>query len=144
MPYASVQDARDDILTFFKTAWDAQTAPVPPVVYDNIAGEHPADGSAWLRVSVQHGESYQATVGGDPGNRRFRNPGMFVAQIFTPTGAGTALADMYAQILKATFEGQRTKGDGAFFYNVRSKEIGQNDNWWQVNFTAEFQWDEVR
>lgn len=144
MAYSSIGAARNDILAFFKAAWDAQAAPVPPVIYDNVAGEHPANGDPWLRVKVTHTAGAQATIGGSPGNKRFRNVGLFTAELFTPTGSGSAGADQYIQVLKATFQGNRTRGDGAFFYNVRSKEIGQNDNWFQTNFIAEFSWDEVR
>ena len=144
MPYSSIAAARDDILTLFKTAWDAQTPPVPPAIYDNVAAEHPSNAAAWVRVSVKHNQGAQATIGGSPGNKRFRHYGLVVVEVFVPTGQGLTAADGYVKVLFDAFEGKATKGDGAFFYNVRSNEVGQNDNWFQVNVIAEFQWDEVK
>lgn len=144
MPYASISQARDAILGTFKTAWDAQTPPVPPVVYDGISGEPPRDGGVWARVSVKHGPSAQATIGGSPGNKRFRRIGFVVIQLFVPIGQGLTVADRYAKVAVDAFEGKATKPDGAFFYNVRANEIGPTDDWFQMNILAEFQWDEVK
>lgn len=144
MAYASIQDARDDILTLFKTAWDAQAAPVPPVAYPNVTFDRPPDNSPWARVSVKHNTGAQATVGGSPGNRRFRRFGMVVVELFTPTGQGLTASDKYAKVAYDAFEGKSASPGGAFFYNVRVNEVGEDGAWFHTNVIAEFQWDEVK
>lgn len=143
MVYANMTAAKNAILAIFNTAWNAQGGTVPPVIYDDIAQEHPVDGTAWCRCMVKHTQGYQPTVGGAPGARRFRRTGMVVCQIFTKTGDGGTLNDQYVEVALAAFEGVVVP-DGVFFYKVTPKEVGQNDNWFQTNVIAMFEWDQIR
>lgn len=146
MPYASINAAEDDILSVFKTAWDAQTAPVPPVAYDNVAFNQPGDGSAWVRVQVKHnpGAGGQATIGGDPGNRRFCRYGLVVCELYVPNGKGKSAYTGFVETILKAFEGKSARNGGAYFFNVRPQEIGQEGDWFKVNVIVEFSWDQIR
>jgi hypothetical protein len=146
MPYASINDAVNDILKVYKDAWDAQTAPVPPTIYDNVAGQQPADGSAWVRVQVKHnpGAGGQTTIGGDAGNKRFTRYGMVVCELYVPTGKGKSAYTGFVETIMRAFEGKSARNGGAFFFNVRPQEVGQEGDWFKVNVIAEFSWDQIR
>ena len=143
MPFSSLTAARNAILIHFKTAWDAQTPPIPPVIYDDVAQEPPADGSVWVRVSVKHSANGQQTLGAQ-GNRRFGRIGIVVVQVFTPYGGGLTANDIFAKVAVDAFEGKSTAPDAVTFSNVRSNEIGQSGDWFQTNVIAEFEYDEIK
>jgi hypothetical protein len=145
MPYASINAAEDAILTLFKTAWD-QVSPPVPAVYDNVAQEAPRAGTTWVRVQIKHnpGAGGQTTIGGAPGAKRFTRYGHVVCELFVPTGKGKSAYTNLTDTLLAIFEGKTASFGGAFFYNVRPSEVGQDCDWFQVNVLAEFQWDQIR
>lgn len=148
MGYTGIAAARDDILALFKATWDASglDSNGQPVkaVYDDTAEERPEQGQPWVRLMVKHTTGGQATVGGRPGQKRFRRFGILTVQVFTPFGQGLTLSDTLVNVVLGIFEGQQASLDGAFFYNCRPQEIGQSDDWHQTNVVVEFQWDQIR
>lgn len=144
MPIASFTAARDAIIGHFRTEWNAQSAPVPEVLYQDDKKDTPSGNDSWARVTVLHNVSGQVTMG-PPNNRRFRRQGLVTVQIFTPFGDGLTDSDIFAKVALDAFEGKETGGgDTVEFRNVRMEEIGQNGNWHQTNVIAEFEYDEVK
>ena len=149
MAFTSITDARDAILSHFKTAWDAQTSPVPTVYYAGTrAGNEdlPNQTSPWVRISVAHAISGQATLGG-VGNRRFRKVGTVTIEVRTPIERnGLTSNDRYVKVAVDAFEGESTvSGGGTVWYrNVSAVEIGADGSWWLSNVTADFEYDIIK
>lgn len=143
----TVLAARNEILTRFKTVWDAGATSGIPVFYDDVPGDVPqgADGSGnpstWLRIQVRHGEGRQ--IGFGDGKRRLHRLGVVTAQLFTASGTGLSTADPLVTILLNAFEGASTPG-GVWFRNARVNEVGQDGGWYQTNVLVEFNYDEVK
>lgn len=144
MPYASIADARDAMLGMFKTGWNAQTPPVPPVAYPDMKFTAPDASSAWARITVQHVHGSRQVTLGQPGNRRFRKVGVITVQIFTPPGDGLTLADQLVKIAVDIFEGKSTVDDGVQFLNVRPIEVGLNGSWQHNNVQVDFNYDVIK
>ena len=140
--------ARDEILTVFKTAWDAGADTAGKVViYPDAKNQVPKTNDAdsnpnlWARVSVIHDTGGQATLGGI-GNRLFRREGSVTVQVFTPIGTGLSIADRVYKIVVDAFEGKTSASGNVWFRNVRVNEIGPEGSWFQTNIIIDFEYDE--
>ena len=141
---ATPTQARDEVLTKFKEAWEADaTSADVPILYNDVAQDVPDSGS-WARVTVRHLDGYQATLAGAVGVRRFRHEGVVTVQIFTPFSDGLVESDALAEIAKNAFEGEVTTPGRVIFRRVRLNEVGQTGQWFQVNVLANFEYDEIR
>jgi hypothetical protein len=141
---ATIDQARDEILGTFRTAWLADSVSQSvPVLYSDVSQE-PPDTGAWARVTINHTTSRQATLSNETGARRFRRVGFVTVQIFTPTGGGLTLSDGLTTIAVRAFEGVTTTPGRVLFRNVRPIEVGQDGNWFNMNVVADFEYDEVR
>ncbi len=147
MPVNSIAEARDEILTHFKTAWDAGTPPIPLLLYDDKHVDLPID-DPYARITVTHNTFNQATIGATVANGgngvRFRRFGIIVVQVFTISGAGLTNADVLVDLALNAFEGEHTGSDRIEFRNVRANEIGQDGPWFQTNVIAEFEYDKIK
>lgn len=151
MSVTSPDIARDEILTRFKTDWDALTpavngGTVPPVQYDNVIQDNPPPGEPappWARVTVRHTNPGLESFGPIGGTRRRERFGLVTVQIFTKVGPGLLLADLLSKIARDSFEGKSTPS-GVWFRNVRINEIGKSGSSWQTNVVGEFVYDEVK
>lgn len=146
MPIATIAAARDAILLHFTTAWNAQTPPIPLLLYTDKQQDLPPN-DPYARITVQHNIFEQATLGGKvtqgaPGTR-FRRFGIVTVQVFTVSGSGQVASDAFVDVALAAFEGQSTGSDKIEFRNARINEIGQDGPWFQVNIIAEFTYDKV-
>lgn len=146
MPISTIQEARDEILGFFTTAWNAQASP-PPLFYTDKHEDLP-DNGPYARITVQHTNFAQATLGGKPalggGGRRFRRTGLITVQIFSVSGSGLTNSDPLVDLTVDTFEGEDTGSDRIEFRNVRANEIGQDGPWFQTNVLVDFEYDRVK
>ena len=146
MPIATIEEARDEILSYFQTAWDSQSDP-PKLVYYDKKPDLPDD-ATWARITVQHNVFAQRTLGGKPSlggaGRRFTRSGIVTVQIFTPFGDGLTTSDPLVDFVLDTFEGEETGSDRIEFRNVRANEVGQDGAWHQTNVLAEFEYDRVK
>lgn len=135
----TIAQARDEMLTLFKTAWDANGLVgdvAVPVVYWDVPHD-PPDADYWARVTLRH-----FTGGNDAiGNRLFVRTGTITVQIFTIHGEGLSNADALGKVAVDAFQGQATTG-GAWFRNVRLNEVGQDGKWFQNNVLADFEYTE--
>jgi hypothetical protein len=142
---ATLTQARDEIHGQFRTAWIAAGYGTSvPVIYRDAPGLSPPTSGSWARVTVQHQEGFQATLGGTDGTSRYRRLGVVTVQIFTDYGEGNVDGDTLATVAKNAFEGAVTSPGGVIFRNVRTPEIGQSGQWFQTNVLADFEYDEVR
>lgn len=146
MPIATYEEARDEILAHFTTAWNAQASP-PLLLYDDKPRDLP-DAAPYARITLQNNTAGQVTLGGKPslggGGRRFRRNGIVTVQIFTPFGDGLTTADPLVDLAVDAFEGEDTGSDRIEFRNVRANEVGHDGVWHQTNVIAEFEYDRVK
>lgn len=145
MPFSTIAAIRDTIYTTFKVAWDAQTPPIPVVVYGNdVRSDAPTTGSSpWVKAVVTFNDSSQATLGGI-GARRFRRYGIFTAGVRTPVGDGQDAADAYMQALYDAFEGKESAPDGVWFRRARQYDDGREGAWLLTTFLVEFEADVIK
>lgn len=146
MPIATIEAARDEILTHFTDAWNAQGSP-PRLLYDDKQRDLPDD-APYARITVQHNVFEQRTLGGKPslggGGRRFRRSGIVTVQIFTIHDDGLTTSDPLVDLVVDAFEGEDTGSDAIEFINVRANEVGHDGVWHQTNVLAEFRYDRVK
>ena len=146
----TVEQARDEIHTLFKTAWDAGVETTGKTVLycdsklvvpkTNDANNNP---NTWARITVQHVLGYQASLSNRSGVKKFRREGIVTVQVFTPLGTGLSIADKVYTIVKNAFEGKHSPGN-VWFRDVRVNEVGSSGNWFQGNVLADFEYDEIR
>ena len=137
----TVAEARAEILTLLKAAWDAGAGGAP-LLYPNVAGEPPATGS-WGRASVIHGTGAQASLANAGGLRRWGRQGLVVVEIYSEPGKGLSQQDPLAILVLNAFEGQTTPG-AVWFRNVRYNEVGRDGKWNRVNVIADFEYDQIK
>lgn len=117
-------------------AWDNQTRLLKP---DGTQQAEAPNQAAWLRFSIRPARATQISVGG-AGDRRFRQPGVVIVQIFIPSNNGDYEAYRIADAIAAAMRGVTTEG-------VRLKAtsppqfVGPDGAWWQANSTTEFEFD---
>ena len=144
MAVASMKAAVDLILGRFRTAWQAQTPPVPTVIYYDNPKDTPDGDENWVRVQLTHVDGREATLANDVGTRRFRRSGQLVMQIFVPAGEGLTDPYKFAKVVVDAFEGVRTGTDGIRYFNTRVNEIGVYQSWFQLDVITEFEYDEIK
>ena len=137
---ATFDAANNEILAFFKTAWDT-TGLI--ALYENIEGEKPPAQVAWARVTIRHGAGRQSSLSGGNGTSRFDRDGILTVQIFIANGQGLSQGYILGKVVTDAFEGKATASQ-VWFRNVIVKEIGPSDEWFQFNVTIEFTYDEIK
>ncbi len=137
---ATFDVANDEILAFFKTAWDGTGL---LALYQNVAGAKPTAQLAWARVTLQHGPGGQTALTGATGKNRFDRTGILTVQIFIPNGQGLSQGFILGKIMADAFEGKATASQ-VWFRNVIVTPIGPSDEWFQLNVTVEFSYDEIK
>jgi len=148
----STPTARDEMLALFRVAWEANSPALnggtAPRIYwqrNEVAeADKPQSDEAWARVTVQHNEAGQRTLG-QTGNRRFDRVGVITVQVFTsqkedPDGS---VLEALGIIARDAFEGNTTSSD-VWFRNVRLQETDPDDPWWQLNVLADFSYDDIK
>jgi hypothetical protein len=137
-------EALDEILTPFKTAWDAEEG-TTLVKYDNVPNDDvpPTTQVNWARCVVRHSASEQASLSGALGTQRWKRYGILIVQIFEPTAQGLIGSTDLPKIVQDAYEGVRTVG-GVWFKDVTVNEIGPSGDFWQTNVLASFEYDEIK
>lgn len=130
----TVEQARDEMTALFATAWSPRA-----VVWDGVAGKPPTTRAPWARFTIRHADGGSAAIG----NRRFRREGTIFIQLYAPVGDGLSALDPLTKIAMDAYEGQSTAG-GAWFRDVRSREIGPDGDWYQVNVLVDFEYHEIK
>lgn len=115
-----------DVESFFIAQWAATT----PIVFENGESSNNAN---WVRLSIQNGEAYQASLGDDPA---FRHPGIVFVQIFTPKDEGSGPALQFADLVDAIFRNQKL---GNIRFRVpQVRKVPIDSEWYTVNVSVEF------
>lgn len=140
----NITQARDEILTRFRTEWlaDGISSPVP-LTFEDFESDLASGNAPWARVTVRHATGEQATLTDGSGKNRFRRTGTVFVQIFTPFGDGLSKADALATIAARAFEGKETPLH-VWFRDVRYVEVGRDGQFYNVNVLADFEYDEVK
>lgn len=135
--------AIDEMLTVFKTAWDSNLLSTGiSVVYEGVAKEIPNGSDPWVYVSVQHSDGGEANLFGSDTTRRYRNLGFLVFSIYTPFGDGLDLADNLAQVITDTFMGSTPHS--VTYITASPTYVGQVGSWYMTNTIVEFRYDTIR
>lgn len=137
---ASQETASDEMLAFFKTAWDT-TGLI--AVYENVKGAVPTTQVAWARPVIRHGTGGTQSLTGGLSTTTFERTGLMVVSIFIPNGNGLSLARSLGTTVANAFEGKAT-ASAVWFRNVRIVEVGPSDEWYQFNVVIEFVYDEIK
>lgn len=139
----TLPEATEAICQRFNDAWADRT----PVEWPNVI---PDDGKpklshgnvSYASVHIKHEDSDQHTLG-EKGNRVFQREGQVIVQVFVPAGKrGLEEADTLAKAASDAFEGE-TFG-GVSYHRVSARTVGLDGPWYQMNVTADYEFDEVR
>lgn len=136
-------EAKDVILSVFKTKWDTLGSPPGSygAVYSAVAGETPPSEKVWARATVRHLTGRQASLASDVGTRRFESKGFVWVQVFAPIGDGSTAALVAAQAIVDAYRDAKTS---VLFRNVRLEEQGDDGAFNQISVKADFEYDAVR
>jgi hypothetical protein len=99
------------------------------------------DGEPWVRPTIRHAGGKQASLAGVNGQRKFKHYGILIVQIFTPGGDGQTKSDTITQAFLTYFE--KVNSSPIWYRNIRAIEIGKDGAAEQVNFMADFQYDNI-
>ncbi len=137
------EQANDEMLTLFKTAWETDDyASTFQIYYESVDQERPVGEQPLCRIWIRHASGQQRSLGGR-GQRKFDRRGQVQIEILTPTGKGLSDSYRLAKVAADAFEGQRTPG-GIWFRNVRISERGTDGIYLQMAVFADFVYDEVK
>lgn len=98
-------------------------------------------GEPWIRPVIRHATGRQNALADYNGKRSFMHAGVLMVQLFTPAGDGMVSSDSLTQTFLTYFEGIRSSP--VWYRNIRAMEIGKDGAAEQVNFLAEFQYDNL-
>jgi len=143
---ASRSQAYEDILSLLHTAWTVTGGQdASHIKWENVGNKSvpPTTQAAWCRATVRHTTSGQASLAGETGSRRFRRNGVLVVSVFTPAGMGLPGETDLAKIVMDAYEGV-TSSNGVIFRDVTINEIGPDGDFFMVNVSASFEYDEIK
>jgi hypothetical protein len=132
---------KTEITNAIRSRFETQIADVLSLVtqYDNQSADKP-DKVQWCRLTIITGETMQASIG-NPSGQRFRTPGIMIAQIFCPIGAGDSGLWDLADSIESAF--RCVTDTGVTFKTPYSTKIGKTGNEWQINVTCPFYADDI-
>jgi len=97
----------------------------------------PPQGSAWVRGTVQEGESRTVEIGSQ---KTIRNRGVLLLQCFAPILTGDSA--LYA-LLDVAVNGYRNKTDSGVLYRTPSLQpLRRDGEWWQRNVNVPYYFDD--
>ncbi|QKW95599.1 structural protein [Stenotrophomonas phage vB_SmaS-AXL_3] len=108
------------------------------------ANDQPTSNDIWLRVSLQHVTGRQSSLAGEDGVRRWNRTGFISVQCFAPLARGSVqAATKLACVVRDALQGKQT-ASCVWFRNPRINEVGEDKDWFNVNATIDFDYDELR
>jgi hypothetical protein len=117
----------------FLDGWRKHT----PVHMANTKFEPPADGKAWVRLTIVRGRGFTAGLGGSkPENQH----GVAFIQIFTKLNNGTGEADKLMDAASAIFRTQHFIRDGVTinFQAPEASPSGSGGTYWEAGIRCPF------
>lgn len=144
MTCESPAEARGDVYQLLVDAFGSEG----PIEFEDVPRNPqdpipPKNQVPWLRVRMIHTGGRQVTLANEIGQRRFRKTGIVAVQLFTPLGSSLREPDRLGILLNNALEGASTPHD-VLLRNVRLGEQGSDGHWYQVNITADFEYDSQR
>ncbi len=137
---ATQETASDEMLAFFKTAWDTTSL---IAVYENVKGATPVAQAAWARPIIRHASGGGQSLTGANGTIKYGRVGLMTVSIFIPNGNGLSLGRSLGKTVADAFDGKAT-ASAVWFRNVRVVEVGPDREWYQFNVVIEFTYDEIK
>ena len=141
----NAQQAKDIILTVFKTKWDALKTASPTLyvdaVYNDVPSATPTGEKVWARATVRHVVARQRSLADSTGKKRYENKGFVWVQVFAPIGDGSTVALAASQAIVDAFRDAKTS---VLFRNARLEEMGCDGAFERVDVKSDFEYDEVR
>lgn len=139
-----VRDESFALIRAAVVAWDPTVKQYWEGVPTSAANPPPTQNDTWLRASLQHGPSGQASLAGVDGVRRWNRIGFISVQCFAPLARGSVQrATQLACVVRDALQGKQT-ANCVWFRNPRINEIGEDKDWFNVNATIDFDYDELR
>lgn len=109
------------------------------IIYPNTGTPVPTVGTTtWARVMLQHVQGGQRSIPQE--NQHSRQEGIVIIQVFEPSGRGLGASTVSDVLLRAL---RRAAVSSLFFKNATKEEIGISGPWFQVNISAQFDYDTV-
>jgi len=107
-------------------------------LYDGQTGFDKPTDALWVRMTILVGSTTQASLGATP---IVRTNGVVTWNIFNPIGKGDKAARELGDRIAAKF---RLVTEDDVRYQVPTiTNVGVTDDWWQLNVTAPFIFDEI-
>jgi hypothetical protein len=94
----------------------------------------------WARINIRHNIRDQRSLAGEAGTR-YEAQGVVIIEIYTLKGGACTQAYTLARQVEQAYEGVSTP-NGVWFRKVRTVEIGDDGNFYHVNVTLEFIYDD--
>ncbi len=140
MSFATIAAA---IRSRFNTQWGSTT----PIAWENV-NYTPVTGTPWVRLTILPATARHAglAVGSSAtGNRRYREGGLVVVQVFTPENEGDGESATLAEAAAAVFRGVTASGirySGPRGEAPRIRTVGEDgEGWYQRNVEVPFEVD---
>jgi len=108
-----------------------------PIAYDNVAFDPPKD-LPWVAIRIFEEPTERITIG-SRGVHRVR--GLVVVYMYTPKETGTATIRGYGDDIAAIYRDQQFSG--ITFESASIANVGDFEQWYQVNVAIPFYWDGV-
>ena len=110
----------------------------------SAANPAPTQNDVWLRASLLHATGNQASLAGVDGVRRWNRTGFISVQCFAPLARGSVQkATQLACVVRDALQGKQTESC-VWFRNPQINEVGEDRDWFNVNATIDFDYDELR
>jgi hypothetical protein len=136
--------AQDEIMTRFKTKWDAGSPSAGVFVVWPDQDAAPPEGASYAVFEIEHTLGRQGSLSDPVGVIRWERRGLVRVCIYTMAGRGLLLNTRLGMVAVDAFEGKTTPG-GVWFRNVRYSEApGRDGKWQQGNVVAEFTYDQFK
>jgi hypothetical protein len=107
-----------------------------PTFHDNADVEDKPSDARWCRFSVRPGIDRQIALGA---SKRFRTPGVAIAQLFAPINKGDATLYEVADAIKTAF--RAVTADGVHYQVPYTQVVGKVSGQWQINVVCPFDAD---
>lgn len=132
------EEARDEIFTLIKTAWDTTGFPIkwPGVKFDK-----PEPASVWAEVIFHHLAGGQQGFGS--GVNMWKRAGSMLVRVYCPMGEGFTLAYRNAKVIADAIEGNATPG-GVWFRDTSIREGDEVGEYELVTVETIFHYTEVK
>lgn len=141
----SPTEAIQEMIDRFLSAWDASSY---PVVYSDIGNGDstgiPTGNVEWARVTILHADGAKTSLTNPSTMKsRYIDVGVITIQVFAPQGKGRSMCYELLRPVQLAFSAQDNTACVSYS-NQRLKEANSSGGFAQVNFIADFQYEDVR